>query len=281
LHYYYFFRSLVIWFTIACVLTSCAPHHTPDGPPDYYVDVNTIPNAVPHKLPRGAYGNPHVYVIEGRRYHVLNSSYGYFKRGVASWYGKKFHGRLTASREPYDLYGMTAASTDLPIPSFVRVTNLANKKSVIVKVNDRGPFAANRIIDLSYAAAVKLGYASKGTASVTVEAIDVDTHYAHHDAHHTLPSHLTPVLLASTDKGPHQYLQLGAFRNFHHAIYLKSHIEAFVHKPVVILKGLYHHETPLYRVLVGPLLNTSESSRLHLQSQLKKLGFTKLITVTS
>jgi rare lipoprotein A len=245
------------------------------------VDVNKIPNAVPRKLPKSAYGNPPIYVIEGRRYHVLQSSYGYFKRGIASWYGTKFHGRLTSSHEPYDLYAMTAASTDLPIPSFVRVTNLENKKSVIVKVNDRGPFASNRIIDLSYAAAVKLGYANKGTAHVEVKAINVDDDFSHRTfAQHEPQRHIyhQPIQLAALTVHPHVYLQLGAYRDFSNAAYMKSHIQGFVHKPVVILKGLYHQIT-LYRVLVGPLIGTGESDRLH--DQLKKLGFSKIMTVIS
>ncbi len=260
------------------LLAGCASNHAQDGPPHYYVDVNKIPNAVPRKLPRSAYGNPHVYVVEGRRYHVLASSYGYFKRGVASWYGTKFHGKLTSSHEPYDLYAMTAASTDLPIPSFVRVTNLSNQKSVIVKVNDRGPFASNRIIDLSYAAAVKLGYANKGTAYVEVKAINVDDDFSHHAFAHQHNSYQPPTRLASLAGHPRVYLQLGAFRDFSNASYVKVHIQEFVHRPVVILKGL-SHSTPLYRVLVGPLIGTGESDRLHMQ--LKKLGFSKIMTVVS
>lgn len=262
---------------IVLMLSGCTSSGMHDGPPHYYVDVNKIPNAVPRKLPRSAYGNPSVYVIEGRRYHVLASSYGYFKRGVASWYGTKFHGRLTSSHEPYDLYAMTAASTDLPIPCFVRVTNLSNQKSVIVKVNDRGPFASNRIIDLSYAAAMKLGYANKGTAYVEVKAINVDDNFSHPTFAHQHHSYHPLSRLASLSH-PRVYLQLGAYRSLGNASYMKTHIEEFVHKPVVILKGLYHR-IPLYRVLVGPLIGNGESDRLH--SQLKKLGFSKIMTVIS
>jgi rare lipoprotein A len=279
-HSYQLFCVLVI-----LLLAGCATHVHQDGPPHYYKDVNKIPNAVPRKLPRSAYGNPTVYSIEGRRYHVLQSSYGYFKRGVASWYGTKFHGRLTSSHEPYDLYAMTAASTDLPIPSFVRVTNLENQKTVVVKVNDRGPFASNRIIDLSYAAAMKLGYAGKGTAYVEVKAINVDEDYSNHSfAQKTAITKHHPVETARTHlavgpKQPRVYLQLGAFHDLTNAAYLKNHVQTFVHnKPVVILKGL-SHRAPLYRVLVGPLMGVVESDQLH--TRLKKLGFTKIMTVMS
>lgn len=258
------------------LLTGCATS-TRDSAPNYYVDVSKIPNAVPKKLPRSAYGNPSVYVVEGRRYHVLASSYGYFKRGVASWYGTKFHGRMTSSREPYDVYGMTAASTDLPIPSFVRVTNLANHKSVIVKVNDRGPFASNRIIDLSYAAAMKLGYANRGTAWVEVQAINVGDKPHHTYAHHHYGVRPIRVAAVSTPIHSRVYLQLGAFRDFSNASYTKTRIQELVHKPVVILKGL-SHQIPLYRVLVGPVIS-GESNRL--SYQLQKLGFHKIMMVAN
>ncbi len=110
--------------------------------------------------------------------HVLDSSEGYIERGIASWYGKKFHGRRTSSGDPYDMYAMTAAHKRLPLPTYVKVTNLENGRSTVVRVNDRGPFHGGRIIDLSYAAAVKLGYQDKGTARVVVEAlggVELDT----------------------------------------------------------------------------------------------------------
>jgi rare lipoprotein A len=129
--------------------------HTQDGPPHRDVDVSNIPNAVPRDLPKSPYGNPKRYTVNGVTYHVLPTAKNYQATGIASWYGKKFHGRLTSTRERYNMFAMTAASPVLPIPSFVRVTNLRNGRSVIVKVNDRGPFAPNRILDLSYAAAKK------------------------------------------------------------------------------------------------------------------------------
>ncbi|MCB1738262.1 MAG: septal ring lytic transglycosylase RlpA family protein [Gammaproteobacteria bacterium] len=143
-----------------------------DRPPDEDVDVSNIPDAVPRPEPRSRYGNPESYTVFGKRYHVMESAQGYVERGTASWYGKKFHGRLTSNREPYDMLGMTAAHKSLPLPTFVRVTNLDNGRSVVVRVNDRGPFHGDRIIDLSYAAAMKLGIAQKGTGHVEVRALD-------------------------------------------------------------------------------------------------------------
>ena len=131
-------------------------------------------DAVPRPEARSRYGNGPLYEVFGQRYQVLDSSYGYVEQGVASWYGKKFHGRLTSSREPYDMYAMTAAHKSLPLPTYVEVRNLSNGRSVVVRVNDRGPFVKNRLIDLSYAAAQKLGIVRDGTGMVEVRAISFD-----------------------------------------------------------------------------------------------------------
>jgi rare lipoprotein A (peptidoglycan hydrolase) len=131
-----------------------------------------VPDAVPRVEPRSRYGNPPFYDVFGKRYYVLSSSVAYVERGVASWYGPGFHQVRTSTGEPYDMYGMTAAHKTLPLPAYVRVTNLQNGRSVVVRVNDRGPFVGNRIIDLSYTAASKLDMLRNGTAMVEVRAID-------------------------------------------------------------------------------------------------------------
>jgi len=155
------------------ILVGCGSFTTvQDGPPTQKIDIAKIRNAVPKALPHSRYGNPSSYVVYGKRYYVKKSAKGFVERGMASWYGMKFHGRRTSSGEPYNLYGMTAAMRTLPIPTFVKVTNLQNNRQVIVKVNDRGPFNDRRIIDLSYAAAAKLGVLKNGTAFVEVRSID-------------------------------------------------------------------------------------------------------------
>ena len=159
---------------LALVLTlaSCGGTKTSrDGPgstriPDLPAD------AVPRPEPRSRYGNGPVYEVFNKRYTVMSSGTGYQERGVASWYGKKFHGRLTSNREAYDMYEMTAAHKTLPLPTYVHVRNLRNNKSVVVRVNDRGPFVDNRIIDLSYSAALKLDMVGAGTSLVEVTAYD-------------------------------------------------------------------------------------------------------------
>lgn len=142
-----------------------------DRPPtELRIDPASVPDAVPRREPLSATGNK-PYTALGKKYYPMASARGYVKRGKASWYGKKFHGRRTSSGEPYDMFAMSAAHTVLPLPTYVRVTNLDNGKSVVVKVNDRGPFLHNRIIDLSYVAAHKLGIAQRGTGRVEVRAV--------------------------------------------------------------------------------------------------------------
>ena len=146
-----------------------------DTVPDYVPDVDAIPEPEVRAEPRSRAGNKKTYSVLGKRYSVLDSAHGYVEEGLASYYGKKFHGRRTSNLEVYDMYAFTAAHKTLPLPSFARVTNLDNGRSIVVRVNDRGPFHAGRVIDLSYSAAVKLGYRERGTARVRVEALTETT----------------------------------------------------------------------------------------------------------
>lgn len=144
-----------------------------DGAPLNPLCIHNIPDAKPKLEPLSRYGNPATYEVFGKTYHVLKKTqHGDTQKGMASWYGTKFHGRRTSSGEPYDLYSMTAAHKNLPLPTYVSVKNLKNNREIIVKVNDRGPFVGDRIIDLSYAAAKKLGVFEHGTAPVSVTVID-------------------------------------------------------------------------------------------------------------
>lgn len=147
-----------------------------DGPPLNPIDVSQKPLPIAKNEPRIRRGNVSPYTVFGKQYRVMDSAAGYQEIGTASWYGRKFHGRLTSSGEVYDMFEFTAAHKRLPIPSYVQVTNLANQESIVVRVNDRGPFAEGRIIDLSWAAAERLGFANKGTARVELKIL------AHPDA---------------------------------------------------------------------------------------------------
>jgi rare lipoprotein A len=164
---------IAVLLTCAC---SCNPKNLldhKDGPPHAWStpELSKIKNAIPKKELPSPYGNPISYVVMGEQHHVLESNENYSAEGIASWYGRKFHGKRTSSGEPYDMHAMTAAHKNLPIPSYVHVKNLENGKEVLVKVNDRGPFADQRLIDLSYSAARKLGMHQKGTARVRVTSL--------------------------------------------------------------------------------------------------------------
>jgi rare lipoprotein A len=149
---------------------SAAPEVVPPAAPPPAVD--SVPDVVPRAEPRSRNGNPPFYDVFGKRYYVLSSGTGYIERGVASWYGPGFHKIRTSTGEPYDMYAMTAAHKTLPLPAYVRVTNLQNGRSIVVRVNDRGPFVGNRIIDLSYTAASKLDMLRNGTAMVEVRTVE-------------------------------------------------------------------------------------------------------------
>ncbi len=226
-------------FWVGCVLSLSACSTVAlqqDGPPPHSVDVSSITNAKPKAEVKSRYGNMESYVIGNRRYYTMESSLGYVESGVASWYGSKFHGRRTSSGEPYNMYGMTAAHKSLPLPTYVEVTNLDNGQKIIVKVNDRGPFVDDRLIDLSYVAAAKLGIAQQGTGRVKVRAIDVNQGVRSVAKAEAMPSRI--------------YLQVGAFSQQHNAEELKTSLAEKHFSNVHI-----HNDNSLYRVRLGPVDN--------------------------
>jgi rare lipoprotein A len=220
------------------------------------VDAAAVPNAVPRIEARSPYGNPTYYEVNGRRYHVMKSSKGYVARGIASWYGSKFHGHRTSSGEPYDMNAMTAAHPTLPIPTYVQVTNLRNGRKVIVKVNDRGPFLHNRLIDLSYVAAVKLGITAEGTGLVEVRAIDPATLSTQAAAAKNLPR----AAATSADL----YLQVGAFADRKNAERLSQRVASLGPGAAIqVRKGDDDNAaSPLYRVRIGPLPSVEKVDQL-------------------
>lgn len=168
-------KRVIIFVCVFCNACTVGTQGEKDyAPANIPVDVMAVPDAVPRYEERTRAGNSVKYEVLGKQYKVLTASKGYQETGMASWYGAKFHGRKTSNGEVYDMYAMTAAHKTLPIPSYVRVTNLKNQRSVVVRINDRGPFHENRIIDLSYTAAVKLGIQKMGTGFVEVTALDVE-----------------------------------------------------------------------------------------------------------
>ena len=162
--------SLVI---LALVAGGCATKSpTTAGVERSAIDPDSVPDAVPRVEPYSRYGNPPSYEVFGKRYSVLPSSKGFVQTGIASWYGEDFHGKRASNGETYDMYAMTAAHKELPLPTYARVTNLDNGRSIVVRITDRGPFVGDRVIDLSWVAAAKLRLATKGTGLVEVRAID-------------------------------------------------------------------------------------------------------------
>ena len=211
----------------------------PDGPPP---DLSKLPEPVPKVEPLALYGNKSPYTVLGQSYRVLPSARGYVERGIASFYGNKFHGYKTSSLEDYDMYAYTAASKTLPLPSYARVTNLENGKSVIVRVNDRGPFHDNRVIDLSYVAAVKIGVWPKGTGLVEVRGIDP----SHGDAE------LPPPPVVTSRARPGIYLQVGAFSDVANAERVAARLRQANFAPVQVMQ-VDINGRPVRRVRVGPL----------------------------
>ncbi|MDH3899849.1 MAG: septal ring lytic transglycosylase RlpA family protein [Gammaproteobacteria bacterium] len=238
---------------LAMLFAGCSSHgplEPGDDAPKNPKDLSGIQDAVPRVEPRSRYGNPESYVVYGKRYYTKSSSAGYTERGIASWYGTKFHGRRTSSGEPYDIYKMTAAHKTLPLPTYAKVTNLRNGRSVVVKINDRGPFHANRIIDLSYAAAARLGIQEHGTGLVEVEAID--------------PSRTTPSTTArpATAAAPATlFLQVGAFSSRDNAVRLEKRLQSSGLGEIHILEAS-STAGPMYRVRIGPLATVNDADRI-------------------
>ena len=211
-----------------------------DTAPEQPLDISNIPEPVPREEPAAAYGNRSPYTVLGKSYRVMPSAKGYRERGIASWYGQKFHGRQTSSREIYDMCSFSAAHKTLPLPSYVRVTNLDNGRSAVVRVNDRGPFHAGRIIDLSYAAAIKLGVDRTGTARVEVLAL---TGGAELGATAVAP----PV-----GAGRRQIVQVGAYRERDNARRIADHLEQSGVRGVRV-EDVRVEGGRVWRVRVGPM----------------------------
>jgi rare lipoprotein A len=283
-------RSLAISaLAIAATLSGCAGQPQRSGPaatrpppvaaaPEAAAPpAQSVPDAVPRVEPRARYGNPPFYEVFGKRYYVLSSSTAYVERGVASWYGPGFHKIRTSTGEPYDMYGMTAAHKTLPLPAYVRVTNLQNGRSVVVRVNDRGPFVDNRIIDLSYTAAAKLDMLRNGTAMVEIRAIDptvpaadstvfasmsVGSLISTAGAAETAPP-VAPVP-ATAAAPPHDaalFVQAGAFADPANAERLAARLRGGGYGNVFV-RGDLIAGRKMYRVRIGPVPDVPQFDRI-------------------
>lgn len=258
-----------------------------DGPgAGTFVNLDAIPDAVPRSEPLHRYAN-RPYIALGKTYKPRTTIGNFKQRGIASWYGKKFHGQRTSSGEVYDMYAMTAAHPTLPIPSYVRVTNLDNQKSVVVRINDRGPFLHERVIDVSYAAAHKLGIIAKGSGEVLVESLIASTEVSERAAGKSIrsktqamaPAASTPdrsalAPLESTESSV--YLQLGAFKS-------QEGAESFMERMRSDLGDLGKElkmslKDGLVRVHIGPYGSRSEA-RANAESMKNTLGFRPMVNL--
>ncbi|MBP9722081.1 MAG: septal ring lytic transglycosylase RlpA family protein [Gammaproteobacteria bacterium] len=241
-----------------------------DGAPQRPIDLSLIKEPIPKDEPRSKYGNPETYKVLGNRYYTLKNSKDFTQSGLASWYGTKFHGKKTSSGEPYDMYALTGAHRTLPLPTYARITNLDNNKSIIVKINDRGPFHSNRIVDLSYAAASKLGVLGKGTAHVELTAIDPKSYTQDRQDHLDHAKHIKELRQVRQVKQTKQdcppshpnkanhhspslvTLQIGSFQDRKKAQQLINKANRAFDHPVKLHSIVDNNKNNIYRVHLGP-----------------------------
>tara|TARA_Y100000766_G_C18809302_1_gene557180 strand:- start:172 stop:1038 length:867 start_codon:yes stop_codon:yes gene_type:complete len=240
-----------------------------DRAPEKPIDIGSIREVVPVPVVRTIAGNRSPYTVLGKSYFVLPSEEGYSERGIASWYGEKFHGHKTSNGEVFDMYQVSAAHKSLPIPTFLKVTNLDNNRSIIVRVNDRGPFHGNRVIDLSYAAALKLGYADIGTARVQLDAIITEE----------LSSGLVfrgdtelKALPSASRMLNNQYLQIAALSNQASASKLLTNVAKVIDQPVFINTMKDSTGKTLFRVRIGPIDDPAELENISRELEAADFG---------
>lgn len=261
-------KKPVLFFLPVMLVSACAGIQ--DGaPPNYTKQWHEIPDAVPVPVKPSKYGNPDSYVALGKKYYVMDSVGKFEQSGIASWYGNKFHGRRTSSGEEYDMFEMTAAHKTLPIPVFVEVTNHDNGRKAIVKVNDRGPFHQGRIIDLSYAAATRLGVAQTGTANVTIRVVTPEEEKSSHPDKEPVNT-AVQSLVSENDK---LFVQVAAFSTEKNAQTYMEKLQAkgFFDVRLHIEKS---KDNVIYRVRIGPL--PSQHVAKNVLSQLEENNYHNL-----
>ena len=265
--------ALMSVITAAVSLTSCGVRDgAPDTPNNFHKEWHLIENAVPKAEAKSRYGNPSSYEVFGKRYFVRDSSTGFVQQGIASWYGTKFHGRRTSSGETYNMYAMTAAHKTLPLPTYVEVVNQDNGRRAIVKVNDRGPFHEGRIIDLSYAAATKLGVVAAGTANVRIRALDPEDGTEQDGA--------PPVGMVNSESARRSgqvYVQVAAFSTEEKAFAMLGKLrDANFNSSRIHVDNKQGHK--IYRVRIGPLPSTDVAQKLLTQLQGIKQDNAKIVS---
>ena len=269
--------EFIVLLFLAVLIQGCSQvnqvNEVQDGP-GRKLDASSIPDAIPKTEPITKAGNKSPYTVFGKTYHLLPSAEKYQQIGIASWYGTKFHGNFTSNGEIYDMYAMTGAHKTLPIPSYVRVTNLENNRSIVIRINDRGPFHSDRIIDVSYVAALKLGFADQGTTQVEVQSLTAEPNpkLVEPDLHDQNLSrnqrkvHRLPILPLGG-----VFLQVGAFLERTGAELLKEKIQPLTSLSIEVLQ----HKT-LFKVKIGPIRNSNRLQMLQKRID-EKFGITSFI----
>ncbi len=274
-------RAYILSVTFIGLLSSCGSQRLftqVDGAPSFHpANIEATPDATPRVELKSRGGNAPSYEVFGKRYTVLNSSTNFVQQGTASWYGTKFHGNKTSNGEVYDMYKMTAAHKTLPIPTYVEVRNLSTNKKIVVRINDRGPFHGDRIIDLSYAAAAKLGTLKEGTTSVEIRAIDprqkpqftIPKGSLNHPTNPPYPNSIIDISKRLTKP---VYIQVAAFKSLANANALRTRLIAKLPtKTDVSIKAYSSSLDDFHRVYVGPFQDREQAK--HSQRQLQGLGF--------
>jgi len=243
---------------------STAPSSALPPPP---ASADSIPDAVPRAEPRSTHGNPSFYDVNGQRYQVLASAEGFVERGVASWYGPDFHGHNTSSGEPYDMYAMSAAHKTLPLPCYARITNLGNGRSIVVRINDRGPFVGNRIVDLSYTAALKLDVVRTGTALVELRVVGPTADGVAQPAPVVATAAPVPAAAPAT---PVLYIQVGAYGDAANAQRVLTRLQGAGFSNAFSISAESGGRR-LQRIRVGPISTVEQFDAL--AARLATLGF--------
>lgn len=269
--------EFIVLLFLAVLIQGCSQvnqvNEVQDGP-GRILDASSIPDAIPKTEPITKAGNKSPYTVFGKTYHLLPSAEKYQQIGIASWYGTKFHGNFTSNGEIYDMYAMTGAHKTLPIPSYVRVTNLENNRSIVIRINDRGPFHSDRIIDVSYVAALKLGFADQGTTQVEVQSLTAEPNlelveFDLRDQNLSESQRKVPDLLILPLGGV--FLQVGAFLERKGAELLREKIRPLTSLSIEVLQ----HKT-LFKVKIGPIRNSNRLQMLQKRID-EKFGITSFI----
>lgn len=273
----FMFKKPALIFLIVLIFTSCSKNPNKRTPITnegrYAIEQDLAPNSPDFNIttlaqwdiqaePKSRYGNHSPYVVFGKTYYLTDTKKDFEQTGIASWYGKKFHGHTTSNMEIFDMYKLTAAHRTLPLPSYVEVTNLDNNKKVVVRVNDRGPFAGKRIIDLSWAAAKVLDYDTKGLANVHIRLL-------HPDTHEPAETQIADTLNSTNNNGGLKFLQIGAYSQRNTALDIAKQLSQLIILPIHVTNTLANN--PLFRVRIGPL--TDDTNIVDIIGKIQSQGF--------